>query len=371
MKTKLFSTLVCIACALFSLQLAAQPTPTADGLWLADDGEHINCHGGNIIRLADGVYYWYGEHRVQNIPGTTEDGISLYTSTDLKTWHNEGLVLKASADTLSDIALGCIMERPKVVYNEKTGKYVMLFHLELKGKGYAAARVAFAVADNPKGPFTFLRSLRPNPGKWPADFKKSDKKTAKAQNPSDYSKWWTPEWRVAIEKGMFLNRDFEGGQMSRDMTVYIDDDGTAYHIFSSEDNLTLHLAELTDDYLDYTGRYWRIAPCGQNEAPTLFKKDGTYWLITSGCTGWAPNEARMFKASKITGPWEQVACPSRGEGAKTTFGGQGTYVMSDPARPGEFIFMADIWTPKQLSHSRHLWIPIKFENGAPVLEVQK
>lgn len=358
----IFSTLLL---GLLSLPLAAQPD--GEHLWLADDGEHINCHGGNIIRLADSTYYWYGEHRVQNIPGTTEDGISLYTSRDMKTWHNEGLVFKAVADTLSDIALGCIMERPKVVYNERTKKYVMLLHLELRGQGYGAARTAFAEADSPKGPFRFVRSLRPNAGKWPADFTKADRKKALSYNIADYQ-WWTPEWRKAVEDGMFVARDLEGGQMSRDMTVYIDDDGTAYHLFSSEENLTLHLAELTKDYLGYTGKYWRIAPGGQNEAPTLFKKDGTYWLITSGCTGWAPNEARMFKAQKITGPWQQVECPNRGEGAKTTFGGQGTYIYSDPNKPGEFLFMADVWRPKQLSHSLHLWIPIQFENGSPILK---
>lgn len=354
-----------------ALTLGAQttigPQATADGLWLADDGTHINCHGGGIIRLPDGTYCWYGEHRVENVPGTSEDGIALYTSRDLSTWHYEGLVLEASRDTLSDIALGCIMERPKVVYNARTKKYVLLFHLELRGKGYAAARTGFAVSDSPQGPFKFLRSVRPNAGKWPADFGRKQRHAAQALRTEDYAEWWTPEWRKAIADGLFLWRDMEGGQMSRDMTVYVDSDGKAYHLFSSEDNLTLHLAELTPDYLDYTGKYWRIAPGGQNEAPVLFQKDGTYWLITSGCTGWAPNEARMFRAPRITGPWEQLPSPCRGTDAKTTFGGQGTFAMPDPSRPGDFIFMADIWTPRQLSHSRHLWIPVTFEDGLPVL----
>ena len=68
------------------------------------------------------------------------------------------------------------------------------------------------------------------------------------------------------------------------MTVYVDDDGKAYHIYSAEENLTLNIAELADDYLDYTGRYVRVAPGGQNEAPAIFKRDGVYWMITSGCT---------------------------------------------------------------------------------------
>ena len=91
-------------------------------------------------------------------------------------------------------------------------------------------------------------------------------------------------------------RDLQGGQMARDMTIFIDDDGKAYHIYASEDNLTLHIAELTDDYLRHTGLYVRVAMGEQNEAPTIFKKDGVYWMITSGCTGWAPNAARLFRA---------------------------------------------------------------------------
>lgn len=46
--------------------------------------------------------------------------------------------------------------------------------------------------------------------------------------------------------------------MSRDMTLFVDDDGKAYHIYSSEDNLTLQIAELSDDYLSHTGKYIRI-----------------------------------------------------------------------------------------------------------------
>lgn len=76
----------------------------------------------------------------------------------------------------------------------------------------------------------------------------------------------------------------------------------------------------------HNGSYVRVAAGGQNEAPTIFKTKGTYWMITSGCTGWAPNAARMFKAKNIYGPWEQLPNPCRGEGADKTFGAQGTYI---------------------------------------------
>ena len=347
--------------------------------WPDTNGEHINAHGGNIIRY-ENKYYWYGESRPDH-GGSTRDGISLYSSDDLKHWTNEGIVLGTTDESGHDIERGCIMERPKVVYNEKTKKFVMLFHLELKDKGYAAARVGFAVADNPKGPFTYLRSQRIHAGKWPFDMSKKDRKVAMSHDASQWKEWWTPEWRKATEEGMYLWRDMKGGQMSRDMTVFIDDDGKAYHITSSQENLTLLVSELTDDFLGYTGKYNMIAPGGQNEAPVIFKHNGTYWLICSGCTGWAPNEARMFSAKSIWGPWRQHPTPftdANGKGfgnmgAAKTFGAQGTYCI-EPT-PGKLLFMADIWMPEHLRRSLHLWLPIGFKQTAegevPVIEWQE
>jgi hypothetical protein len=66
--------------------------------------------------------------------------------------YNDGVALPVSDDPQSEITKGCVMERPKVIYNEKTGKFVMWFHLELKGQGYKAARSALAVSDNVTGP---------------------------------------------------------------------------------------------------------------------------------------------------------------------------------------------------------------------------
>lgn len=334
--------------------------------WPDRKGEHINAHGGGLL-FHEGKYYWYGENRPAR-GFTTEVGVEVYSSSDLMNWEDEGVALAVSEEAGHDIERGCIMERPKVVRNPKTGKFVMLFHLELKGKGYVAARVGFAESDSPVGPFRFIRSLRPNAGKWPTDFSRRDIRKAKKLKEADYKEWWTPEWREAIREGLLLARDVPGGQMSRDMTVYVDDDGKAYHIYSAEENLTLNLAELTDDYLDYTGRYVRIAPGGQNEAPTIFKRDGVYWMITSGCTGWAPNEARMFKAASLWGPWEQLPSPFVGKDAKKSFHTQGTYIFKVEGTEDGFVFMADRWNPQSLKNSRHIWLPIDFEaDGTPVI----
>ena len=339
---------------------------TPGELWPDTKGEHINAHGGNVMHH-EGTYYWYGENRPAR-GFATELGVSVYSSKDLMNWTNEGVALAVSENEGDVIERGCIMERPKVVYNPTTKKFVMLFHLELKGRGYEAARVGFAVSDSPTGPFEFIRSLRPNAGKWPKDFTKKDIKRALALDEAQYKEWWTPEWRRAVHEGLLLKRDLPGGQMSRDMTVFVDDDGKAYHIHSAEENLTLNIAELTPDYLDYTGKYIRLAPGGHNEAPTILKRNGVYWMITSGCTGWDPNEARMFRAKSIWGPWEQLPTPFRGKGAEKSFYSQGTYIFKVEGSD-QYIFMADRWIPRSFKFSRHIWLPITFEaDGTPVLE---
>ena len=354
---------------------ASQPEPTdikSGELWLDDSGRHINAHGGGIMKYGD-TYYWFGEHKADTTSSAMV-GVMCYASEDLVNWRNLGVALSVSDERGSDIERGCILERPKVIYNKVTGKFCMWFHLELKGRGYRAARYGVAVSDRPEGPYKFLYSQRANPGTYPvvptadgqgvAPLGKSDMAVLDTLNIEHFKEWWTPSWREAIAKGLFLKRDLATGQMSRDMTLYVDDDGKAYHIFSSEDNLTMHIAELTNDYLHHTGRYTRVAPGGQNEAPAIFKKDGIYWMITSGCTGWDPNEARMFSAPSIWGPWTQHPNPCRGPQQEITFGGQSTFILPFADR---FIFMADIWRPKHPSDARYIWLPIEFEEGKPVV----
>lgn len=347
-----------------SISGVAAEIPFLKGEPLPDtEGKHVNAHGGNIMKVGD-TYYWYGEHRGDGTPGSGQLGVALYTSTDLKNWQNRGIVLSVVDREGDSLEKGCTIERPKVVYCPATGKYVMWFHHELKGKGYSAAMAGVATADSPEGPFIHLGSGRVNPGVLPVEFASLE---VTPEFPTDLE-WWTPEWREAVADGMFVYRDLEGGQMARDMTIYIDDDGTAYHIYSSEDNLTLHIAQLDSTFTHHTGKYTRLAPAGHNEAPTLFKKDGVYWMITSGCTGWDPNAARLMKATSLMGPWEQLPNPCRGDGADTTFDSQGTYIMENG---GKFIFMADRWNPKKLCDSRHLWIPVSFDaDGTPYLSFE-
>lgn len=369
MRLKSISLLGVLCFLLLAACTAEPPKEIRSGeIWPDNQGVHVNAHGGGIL-YHDGTYYWYGENKSDSTSSAMV-GIMCYSSKNLTDWNNEGAVLPVVLnDSTSDIVQGCVMERPKVIYNEKTKKFVMWFHLELKGKGYAAARSAVAISDSPTGPFKYIRSERINPGVLPFDMNETQRAMLDTLDAEKYKEWWTPMWYEAIHKGLFVKHDLQGGQMARDMQLFVDEDGKAYHIYSSEDNLTLQIAELSDDYLTHTGKYVRMAPAGHNEAPAIFKKsDGTYWMITSGCTGWDPNEARMFSAPSIWGPWTQHPNPCRGKKSEITFGGQSTYVLPVPGKKDAFIFMADIWRPKHPSDARYIWLPIQFENGVPYIE---
>jgi hypothetical protein len=336
-------------------------------IWPDTRGRHINAHGGGIIYY-NNTYYWFGEYR---LPRYDKDkshyGVSCYSSKDLLNWKYEGLALKVIDDTASQLNPGCIIERPKVIYNNKTRKFVMWFHHELKGEGYKAALTGVALSDNITGPYKYIRSLRPNAGVWPVNFPE-EYRNAKVKE-SDL-KNGSEEWKRAVREGMFVRRDFAGGQMSRDMTLFVDKDGKAYHVHASEENMTLQFSELTDDYLDFTGRYIRVLPGDSNEAPAIFYARGRYFMFASGTTGWKPNAARLYSSKKFFGEWKLIGNPCRGteDENKTTFNSQSTMILPIQGKKNAFIYMGDRWNPDNLADSRHIWLPVEWENGYPVIK---
>jgi len=303
---------------------------------------------------------------------TAQVGVSMYSSKDLYHWKNEGIALPVSEDPQSDITKGSIIERPKVIFNAKTGKFVMWFHLELKGQRYAAARSGVAVADKVTGPYQYLGSFRPNAGVWPIHVPEEMKKPLTAEEADAVSKLkFTGGTGGDYPRDLLFRLHHEGGQMARDMGLFVDDDGKAYHLYSSEHNGTLHISQLSDDYLKPAGRYVRIFPGAFNEAPAMFKHKGKYFLISSGCTGWDPNRARLASADSIFGPWTDLGDPCVGpdDQTKTTFRSQSTFVLPVQGKPGAFIYMGDRWTPKNPIDAPHIWLPVQFDkNGRPFLE---
>ena len=364
MKMQLFMFVVLVA--QLSRRLLAGDSLVNAGVWLDDKGVHINAHGGGVI-FENGLYWWYGEHKVYGEAGNRAHvGVHVYSSPNLVSWADCGIALAVSDDEKSDIADGCILERPKVLRSKKTGRFVMYFHLELKGQGYRAARTGIAVADRPQGPFTFVRSFRPTQGCWPTDVRE-DEKTKEAMAKSlelgeDESGGPSDRVRSRIP---YLGH-IKGGQMSRDMALFADDDWRCYHIFASEYNSTLHVAELTEDLLDYTGRWWRLAGKDWTEAPSVCKHKGWYYILGSGCTGWAPNAARYYRSRSIEGPWERMGNPCRGTdeatglGADLTWGCQSTCIFPVHGRTNSFVAMFDRWCPENAIDGRYVWCEVEF-----------
>ncbi len=339
---------------------------TPGELWYDNNQVHINAHSAGIL-YDNGIYYWFGEHKIEGEAGNlAQVGVHCYSSKDLYNWTDEGIALAVMPEgSGSDIEKGCILERPKVIRNAKTGKYVMWFHLETKNMGYKAARSGVAVSDQVTGPYQFLHSERPDAGHWPINVEPVHQSGIIPSAGQDYGGGGLPAHPDTLN---LVGRDYEGGQMARDMTLFVDDDGTAYHIFASEENSTLHISRLSDDYLTHAGEYGRFFVNRFMEAPALFKRNGKYYLIASGCTGWNPNAARSAVAESIFGPWTELGNPCRGDQSELTFNGQSTYVLQVNGKPDCYIFMADRWTPQNAIDGRYLWLPIRFEQDKPVIE---
>lgn len=291
--------------------------------WLDTAGNPLNAHGAGML-YHDGKYYLYGEYKKGKtiLPEwatwecyrTDVTGVSCYSSPDLENWTFEGIVLPAVPDDPDhDLHPSKVLERPKVVYNTKTGKFVMWAHVE--SADYSKAAAGVAISDSPTGPFTYIGSFRPNDA------------------------------------------------MSRDQTVFVDDDGKAYQFASSENNQTLYINELTDEYLRPTGRFTRNFIGQSREAPAVFKKDGKYYMLSSGCTGWDPNQAELAVADSIMGEWKVLGNPCTGKDADKTFYAQSTYVQPVIGKKNCYIAMFDRWNKKDLENSRYVWLPISFDNG--------
>lgn len=175
----------------------------------------------------------------------------------------------------------------------------MWFELELRGQGYKAARAGVAVSIKLQAPTPLSGVIGQTLVPCQYILKDRRKRTGLIA-------------AIQTAKRKFLMPGPPGGQMARDMNVFVDDDCEAYHIFSAEDNGTLDLAELNDDYTGHTCKFVRVYQGHQTEALALFKHNGIYYLTGSDTTGWAPNAARWLSAPSIWAPWTYHGNPCHG-----------------------------------------------------------
>ncbi len=281
-------------------------------MWYDTDGNAIQAHAGCIEKF-EGKWYWYGDSKGKdNIPGMRRVeyiGLMCYSSDNLRDWKNEGFIFKANYENEDDpFYVTKVAARPKVIYNDKTKKYVMWWHADYADYSYAG--VGVAVADSPVGPFEVVRIMRPN------------------------------------------NRD------ARDITLFKDNDGTAYLIHAEDINATLGISRLTDNYLDVDGLHVSVLTDQYREAPALCYHDGMYYMVTSGCSGWDPNSALYAKSKFVMGQWYLVDNPCEGENYRKTFYGQSAHIFNDN---GQHYLMLDHFKAYELKNSGYSILPITFD----------
>lgn len=307
------------SCLLISLWMALTPLAIAQtsrnnnrsviikpgSIWPDEDGNHIQAHGGGIIKIRK-TYFWYGEQRARELDPKYRY-VSCYSSKDLINWKFRGNVVKMlPPDTLSS---NWVLERPKVFYNSKTKKYVMYFHVD--DRRYKVANVGIAICNKPDGEFKYIRRFLP------------------------------------------LNHE------SRDIGQFIDDDGTAYLVFEDRPN-GFRIARLSDDYMDVEKEMTLVR--AHMEGGAIVHFDGLYYSIGSGLTGWNANPNKYSTAPSLEGPWTEfkdIAPPET-----NTYGSQSTMLIKVVGtKKTTVIFMGDIWKPATQYDSRYLWMPVEIGNG--------
>jgi len=153
-------------------------------------------------------------------------------------------------------------------YNPKTGKVVLSSHYEDQG-GYTAAKIYLAQI-TPKGKLEVGTMERP------------------------------------------LGHD------SRDQSLFIDDDNTAYLLSATNTNSDINIYKLDASWTKPITLVNTICKGLHRETPAIIKKDGEYYFFSSKASGWYPSQTMYTSTTDLAGEWT----PIREIGNNTTFDAQ-------------------------------------------------
>ena len=327
-------------------------------VWLDTEGKRIQAHGGSLMVL-DGTYYWYGENKekTDGKNGIWHWGVRCYSSEDLYNWTDEGIIIPpVPEDPDSPLHPSACMDRPHIIYNERTRKFVCW--LKIMNKDRTQSETVLT-ADHLLGPYTIVRKgLRPL------------------------------------------------GMSAGDFDLAVAPDGKAYYYFERVHSETI-CADLTEDYTDVTGYYSthfpHSGPPYVREATAHFIRHGKHYLITSGTTGYLPNPSEAAIADTWHGPYTVLGDPHRGDESQTSFHSQISSVFKVPGKKDLYIACADRWLPEAMDKqypvyrdmfecifsgrpedfdfsrmgeqpventaiADYVWLPIRFEGDMPVIE---
>ena len=273
--------------------------------WLDTKGNRIQAHGGSVIYL-DGTYYWYGENK-ERTTGESDIwhwGVRCYSSTDLYNWEDRGIIIPPEIkDENSSLHPSSQMDRPHIIFNKETQKYVCW--LKIMDDKNKTQTETVLVADHILGPYKKVREgLRPL------------------------------------------------GMNAGDFDLAVAEDGKAYYYFERVHSETI-CADLTGDYTDVTGYYSthfpRKYPPYVREATAHFMRKGKHYLITSGTTAYLPNPSEVSIADTWHGPYRLLGNPHRNDSTDTSFHSQISSVFKVEGKEDLYIAVADRWLPEHMN----------------------
>ncbi|HEY0467469.1 MAG TPA: discoidin domain-containing protein [Polyangiaceae bacterium] len=278
--------------------------------WQDTAGNRIEAHGAGLIKVGD-TWYWIGEDKSGNSGGFK--AVNCYASKDLSHWEFRRAIITKQIST--DLAASDrIIERPKVIYNEASKKFVIWLHWE--GANYATAEAGVFSSDTVDGNYTQVRHFRPN------------------------------------------------DRMSRDDTLFKDDDGKAYFLSASNENKDLSLYDLTDDYTNMKSQISTLWPGSYREAPAIMKAKGHYFIVNSTATNWDPNQQKFSTATSMQGPWSALA----NLGDATGFDTQTAFIIPvQGSKTTTYIYAGDRWQDPDLKSSKYIWLPLKISGDTKLV----
>lgn len=270
--------------------------------WNDTDGNRIEAHGAGFI-YTNNAWYWFGEDKSQN--SANFKAVNCYRSTDLSHWEFRNAIITKQTSTDLNTA-DRIIERPKVIYNDTTQKYVMWLHWD--GANYATAEAGVFTSDTVDGNYTQVQHFQPN------------------------------------------------GNMSRDDTLFKDDNGNAYFLSASNNNADLSLYALTADYTDIAKQIATLWAGSYREAPAIMKTSSNYFIMNSAATNWDPNQQKYASATSMTGTFTSLA----NVGDSTGYDTQTAFIIPFVgSKTTTYIYAGDRWMDPDLVSSKYIWLPLK------------
>lgn len=277
-------------------------TITNGNLWITADGDTVQAHAPGFLKIKD-TWYMVGEDRSRE----WRPDVNLYSSRDLQNWSFEKKII-ANGVTSPDLGSTRMIERAKLLYNKKTKRYVVWCHWE--SSNYGASEAACFSSDRIDGTYRLEWSGRPL------------------------------------------------GIKSRDCNVFVDTDGTAYFISTTEENQHLGLFRLSDDYLSIV-EHTQLFPWQRREAPAIVKLDQKYFMFSSACTGWAPNQCKLSWSHDLKTGWSTL----ENIGDDKAFRTQPAAILEiKGSKDTTYLYVGDRWKDPNLAQSKTIIFPVTFTN---------